>query len=166
MRLIFLLVLAAVIALALDYIHVSLMCPMMGHMCGFPSLMFPIFLTSTIAAAVVLYMYYSYRPVESRPSGLYRVVADLLKEPDRSIYLKLYEKGGEAQLAEIAKELGLRKLRAWRAAQRLAEKNLIGIEKRSGRLVLVLRPLDQLPIEPHNRHNYHSQEKHEYDNAK
>jgi hypothetical protein len=40
----------------------------------------------------------------------------------------LVKHGGEALVATVAKELGLNKLRAWRAAQRLQEKGLVILE--------------------------------------
>ncbi|WP_143615291.1 hypothetical protein [Thermoproteus sp. CP80] len=64
------------------------------------------------------------------------MILSLLKEPDRSMYLKLVQHCGEAPAAAIAKELGLNKVRAWRAAQRPQEKGLVVLEKRGGRLIM------------------------------
>ncbi|WP_148682884.1 helix-turn-helix transcriptional regulator [Pyrobaculum ferrireducens] len=151
MKAVYLFAIAVALAFLLDYVHVHLMCP---H-CPFPSPMLPIFALLVVVTVATLYFYiHGFKPVETRPAGYYLVVANLLREPERSIYIKIYEKGGEAVLAEVARELGLRKLRAWRAAQRLAEKNLVVLEKQAGRLVVRLRPLEELSIEPEHGKNY------------
>ena len=155
MKVMYLLILAVVMAVLLDYVHVYVMCPL----CPFPSPMLLVFVLLNVVTASALYVFYvfyihGFKPVETQPGGLYLVIANLLREPERSIYIRVYEKGGEAVLAEVAKELGLRKLRAWRAVQRLAEKNLVFLEKQAGRLVVRLRPLEELPIEPVHGKNY------------
>lgn len=152
MKLVVLIALSVATALLLDYTHVKVMC----SFCPFPSPMLPVFALLTILTAAVFYIFslYGFKPVKTQPQGLYFIIANLLREPERSIYIKVYDKGGEAQLSEIAKELGLRKLRAWRAAQRLAEKKLVVLEKQAGRLVVRLRPLEELSVQPINRQNY------------
>ncbi|MCX8137990.1 helix-turn-helix transcriptional regulator [Pyrobaculum aerophilum] len=151
MRLVVLIALAVITAFLLDYVHVKIMCPF----CPFPSSMLPVFALLTILTVAVFYFFlYGFKPVKTQPQGLYFIIANLLREPERSIYIKVYEKGGEAQLSEVAKELGLRKLRAWRAAQRLAEKKLVVLDKKAGRLVVRLRPLEELSVQPINRQNY------------
>ena len=151
MRLVVLIALAVITAFLLDYVHVKIMCPF----CPFPSPMLPVFALLTIFTVAVFYFFlYGFKPVKTQPQGLYFIIANLLREPERSIYIKVYEKGGEAQLSEVAKELGLRKLRAWRAAQRLAEKKLVVLDKKAGRLVVRLRPLEELSVQPINRQNY------------
>ncbi|MCY0889710.1 MAG: hypothetical protein OWQ51_01800 [Pyrobaculum arsenaticum] len=150
MRLVVLIAIAVTAAFLLDYVHVRVMCPL----CPFPSPMLPVFALLVILTAAVFYFFFTFKPVKTQPQGLPLVISNLLREPERSIYIKIYEKGGEAYLSEVAKELGLRKLRAWRAAQRLAEKNLVVLEKKSGRLVVRLRPLEELSIQPIHRQNY------------
>ncbi|AFA39857.1 hypothetical protein Pogu_1830 [Pyrobaculum oguniense TE7] len=152
MRLAVLIALAVITAFLLDYVHVKVMCPF----CPFPSPMLPVFTLLTLLTVAVLHIFflYGFKPVKTQPQGLHFIIANLLREPERSIYIKVYEKGGEAQLSEVAKELGIRKLRAWRAAQRLAEKNLVILDKKAGRLVVRLRPLEELSIQPIHRQNY------------
>lgn len=150
MRLAVLIAIATATAFLLDYVHVKAMC----LPCPFPSPMLPVFALLTILTMAVFYLFFTFKPVKTQPQGLPLVISNLLKEPERSIYIKVYDKGGEAYLSEVAKELGLRKLRAWRAAQRLAEKKLVTLEKKSGRLVVRLRPLEELSIQPVHRQNY------------
>jgi hypothetical protein len=57
------------------------------------------------------------------------VIIPLLREPERSMYLSLIKHGGETPVVTVARELGLNKVRAWRAAQRLEEKDLVILEK-------------------------------------
>lgn len=144
-------------ALALDYVHVRLMCTW----CSFPSPMFPVFVLLIAPTVLIFYFlyYHGFKPAEPKRPAL-AIITNLLKEPDRSIYIKVYEKGGEAFLSEVAKELGLRKLRAWRAAQRLAEKKLVALEKRAGRLVVRLLPLDDLSIKPKYDKHYKQYKQH------
>ncbi|ABO08158.1 helix-turn-helix transcriptional regulator [Pyrobaculum calidifontis] len=158
MRLAPLLAFAAVAAVVLDYLHVSLMCPL----CRFPSPMLPVFFLLTLLTTALLDVFYTggFKPTRQQTQGLPAAVINLLREPDRSIYIKVYEKGGEVSLSEVAKELGLNKLRAWRAAQRLAEKELVYLEKRSGRLVVRLRPLENLPIKPEKGKDNKQQKQH------
>ncbi|MEM1596997.1 MAG: hypothetical protein QW598_00815 [Pyrobaculum sp.] len=159
MRVVVLVASAVLAGAVLDYVHVATMC----MSCRFPSPMFPVFILLSLVSVGIFYLFFSlsgFKPAESPPRGWQRVIAQLLKEPERSIYLKVFEKGGEAQLSEVAKELGLRKLRAWRAAQRLAEKKLVYLEKRAGRLVVRLRPLEELSIEPENQQHHKGQKQH------
>ena len=129
----------------LDYIHVAYMC----RVCMFPSPMFIVFFLLSLSVFAATYNIMAKRQgARSLQVGAdIEMILSLLKEPDRSMYLKLVQHGGEAPAAAIAKELGLNKVRAWRAAQRLQEKGLVVLEKRGGRLIMRLRAKD-LPIEP------------------
>lgn len=122
---VYIIALAVVLAFLLDYVHVvtmSFIYP--GLAMEYPTPMLYIFILLT--APLALYL------LSRQPKHVERVVAQLLKEPERSLYLKIYERG---EVAEVAKELGLTKVRAWRAVQRLKDKGLIELEKKAGRLV-------------------------------
>ena len=141
------LILAVALAasLLLDYIHVRIMC--IG--CPYPTPMSAVFFAIFSMLGFSLYLTLRRPPNEGEAGRSVdaRILASLLREPERSMYLKLVDHGGEAFVAQIAKELGLNKVKAWRAAQRLQEKGLVELEKIKGRLVMRLRSSD-LPPEP------------------
>ncbi len=145
MRLLPVLLLVVPLSILLDYIHVAYMC----RGCVFPSPMFIMFSVTLTTLAVAIYALTATKTREGEVHGEIdpSVIASLLREPDRSMYMYLVKHGGEALVATVAKELGLNKLRAWRAAQRLQEKGLVILEKHRGRLVMRLRA-KQLSVEP------------------
>ncbi|MFN3805059.1 MAG: helix-turn-helix transcriptional regulator [Pyrobaculum sp.] len=131
MKLVIYITFAVALAFLLDYIHVMTMASMHpSSTIPYPTPMLYIFLLFT---SIIVYLLL--RPRQGRVE---KVVDQLLREPDRSIYLKIYERG-EVSVAEVAKELGLNKVKAWRAAQRLKDRGLIDLEKKAGRLVARLR---------------------------
>ncbi|AEA12521.1 hypothetical protein TUZN_1040 [Thermoproteus uzoniensis 768-20] len=133
-------------SLLLDYMHVRYMCPD----CPYPTPMSVVFFALLSTLGLAVYAVLRTSSGGARAGGDLEMLASLLREPDRSMYLKLVAHGGEAPVAQIAKELGLNKVRAWRAAQRLQEKGLVELEKTKGRLVMRLRS-SYLPPEPKNQ---------------
>lgn len=100
-------------------------------------------LATALAIALVIYAaLYGRRPPAQRaeaPPGDAALITKLLPKPERDIYLELARRGGEAPLSEVAKSLGLRKVRAWRAAKRLEEKGLVKSVKVKGRVILKIK---------------------------
>jgi uncharacterized membrane protein len=119
--------------------------------------MFILFSATLTTLAVAVYaLAAKTREGDIRSEADASVIISLLREPERSMYLSLIKHGGEALVATVARELGLNKVRAWRAAQRLEEKGLVVLEKRGGRLVMRLRA-KQLPVEPNKEQQKQSE---------
>lgn len=129
-------------ALSALYIAGPWLAPMpMCPSCGIYMFLY-VFLPLLVIAVFILLVLLPHRPAPSpapRDDKSGEIIIKLLPKAEREIYGELTRRGGEALLSDIAKALGLRKVRAWRAARRLEEKGLVEIEKIRGRIVIRTR---------------------------
>ena len=124
----------------------------MGMMCGamvyYPLLLPTIMITiGALAVAIPLAFMRAGKVVaQAGPAdtnaGLinyYGNVLKLLPKGEREVLQYLIKNGGEAQQYQIARDLGLTKVQAWRIVHRLEAKGLVEVVKVKGRNIVRLR---------------------------
>jgi len=136
MRLLPVLLLVVLLSTLLDYIHVAYMC----RGCVFPSPMFIMFSVTLTTPAVAIYALTATKTREGEVHGEIdpSVIASLLREPDRSIYVlsKTWRRGS---CSNGGKGAGAKQVKGVEGRPETAGKRPCDFGKHRGRLVMRLR---------------------------